>query len=415
MKRISIFLSGLIIISGLLVSCASPVGTISSSSTPDSIGTFAEATLLVQESQSRASEVLPSNTPTPGETSTTLPSASPSSTLPVSTPSQPPPTFTPTLDVNCDQALLLGEVTAAAGSQFLPGEAFHKTWRLMNIGDCIWNGEYALVFIEGESMQPQLAIESSEVVYLSTTVLPGDVVDITLKLTAPMQPGKYTGQWKLRSDKGKLFGPRDDTAHSDAAHSDAAHSADAAQRATNALWVTIEVFTPEEGFPSNMVYNFLEGFCAADWSSGKETPLCSAPGNWFETGAVYRLMSSLFEGGHAENEAVIVTIPSNGQKGMISGHYPPIEIKEGYHFESWIGCLEEALYCDVTFRLDASVNGAPPQTLGSWVQVNDGEYEQISVNLDAFAGKSVAFTLTVLNNGDSQDDKAFWLVPAIFN
>jgi len=51
--------------------------------------------------------------------------------------------------------------------------------------------------------------------------------------------------------------------------------------------------------------------------------------------------------------------------------------------------------------------------LGSWAQVYDGSYDRVDIDLSAYAGQSVRFTLTVLNNGTSQDDEAVWLAPKI--
>ena len=41
---------------------------------------------------------------------------------------------------------------------------------------------------------------------LPTTVNPGEVVDISVDMTAPMEPGEAQSNWKLRDDKGILFG-----------------------------------------------------------------------------------------------------------------------------------------------------------------------------------------------------------------
>lgn len=35
---------------------------------------------------------------------------------------------------------------------------------------------------------------------------PGEEVDISIPMTAPDVPGVYWGDWRLRDDKGELFG-----------------------------------------------------------------------------------------------------------------------------------------------------------------------------------------------------------------
>jgi len=45
---------------------------------------------------------------------------------------------------------------------------------------------------------------------LDKIVKPGAVVDVSIKLTAPEEPGVYTGEWMLETPTGKRFGLGDD-------------------------------------------------------------------------------------------------------------------------------------------------------------------------------------------------------------
>lgn len=105
----------------------------------------------------------------------------------------------PTADPSCDDADFVADVTIPDGTVLDPGETFTKTWRLRNAGSCPWTTSYAVVFSDGESMSGP-ATQA-----FSTTVNPGQTVDISINLTAPSTPGTYVGNWKLRNAGGITF------------------------------------------------------------------------------------------------------------------------------------------------------------------------------------------------------------------
>lgn len=136
---------------------------------------------------------LPTPTLTPGFTDTP-----PAPTAVVST-------FTPSATVaaaSCDRAEagIPIDVTIPDDTQFTPGTSFVKTWRLLNSGSCTWTTGYSLVFFSGEKMG------GPDVVPLNSDVAPGQVVDLSVTLTAPATPGSYQGNWMLRNPSGVLFG-----------------------------------------------------------------------------------------------------------------------------------------------------------------------------------------------------------------
>jgi hypothetical protein len=134
----------------------------------------------------------------------------------------PTPTETP-VPVCTDQAQFVRDVTVLDGTRFDPGESFTKTWRLRNSGTCNWSKEYALVHSAGYSLL------GPNVMVLPAEVEPGELIDISMNLKAPMIEGTYEGFWKLRNDEGSFFGIGD--------------SGDLA------IWVSIEVGQPEPEFP----------------------------------------------------------------------------------------------------------------------------------------------------------------------
>ena len=107
--------------------------------------------------------------------------------------------ITPTTDLSLvDRATFVKDVTVPDGTDFKPGEAFTKTWRLQNNGTSTWNTNFALVFISGDKMS------GPDRVNLTSTVTPGNQVDISVNLTAPAQPGRYRGYWKMVNTASKF-------------------------------------------------------------------------------------------------------------------------------------------------------------------------------------------------------------------
>lgn len=92
------------------------------------------------------------------------------------------------------------DVTVPDGSRYLPGENFSKTWRLVNSGSCPWTREYAIVWFSGEPMGVD------EQWYFVSDVKPGETVDVTVDMVAPMQSGDFQSNWKLMNSQGELFG-----------------------------------------------------------------------------------------------------------------------------------------------------------------------------------------------------------------
>ncbi len=135
---------------------------------------------------------------------------------------EPEVTVEPTPEiVSCtNRAEFIADVTVPDGSDFTPGQAFVKTWRLRNSGTCTWTSSYKLVFDHGDSMGGPASLS------LPGLVNPGQIVDLSVNLTAPGTVGAYTGYWLLRSNEGALFG--------------------IGANANIAFWVEIEVLEEEE-------------------------------------------------------------------------------------------------------------------------------------------------------------------------
>ncbi|MCJ7624367.1 MAG: NBR1-Ig-like domain-containing protein [Anaerolineaceae bacterium] len=346
----------------------------------------ANASVVIEEATNTPQVVtitLEANTNTPPPpTDTPLPTSTP---VPPTSTSTPTPSRTP---IPCNWVKFIKDVTIPDGTQFKGNDTFIKTWRLMNIGSCTWTPDYALIFASGDSMG------SSAVVPFNVTVRPGDVVDVSIYLTAPNEVGTYTGYWRLRSGNGVVFGLGSD--------------------AYASFWVIVEVVEPMPTINPDLPLDFYENYCAAAWSSATHSVLpCPSPEENFVNGSMHTNPMPRIELEYQDDEPALIMIPSDGSGGMISGRFPAVNIQTGDHFGALIGCLSASDDCDVMFQLNYIADGGSIQNLGSWTEVFDGSRTAINQDLSALAGKSVEFILVVLNNGSSKDDRAFWMVPRI--
>jgi len=127
-------------------------------------------------------------------------SAPPSDTpLPPATATLAPPSVTPTPACN-DLAAFVSDVSIPDNTYMSPSQAYTKTWRLKNAGTCTWTTGYALVFDSGNIMSGPTSQN------LAGNVAPGATVDLSVNLIAPGSNGTHRGNWKLRNDKGTIFG-----------------------------------------------------------------------------------------------------------------------------------------------------------------------------------------------------------------
>ncbi len=133
---------------------------------------------------------LPTNTPIPTNTFTPTPTNTPVSTA----------TKTP---IPCNLASFITDVTYPDNTHVAPKQAFAKTWRIRNIGSCSWTSSYLLIFDHQDGMGVTTGYTQP---LTSGVVNPGQMVDLTVHLTAPAAPGTYTGYWRLRDPGGVVFG-----------------------------------------------------------------------------------------------------------------------------------------------------------------------------------------------------------------
>ena len=104
--------------------------------------------------------------------------------------------------VTCtNAALFVSDVTIPDNSQVAANGDFLKTWRLKNNGTCTWDGRYHLIHAGGPTLDAVV-----RQVALPAIVAPGETVDVSVQMKAPVAPGTYQSNWLLESPQGARFG-----------------------------------------------------------------------------------------------------------------------------------------------------------------------------------------------------------------
>lgn len=130
------------------------------------------------------STALPSATPTPSEPTAKLPIVE-STSLPVCEGETK----------GTEGAHLIGE-SYVDGTVVAPGENFSKIWTLSNVGETTWTDDYQVAFLAAPQGETMGAPESRA---LGRCVLPGEEIEISIQMTAPESPGRYTVVFQLKN------------------------------------------------------------------------------------------------------------------------------------------------------------------------------------------------------------------------
>jgi hypothetical protein len=113
----------------------------------------------------------------------------------------PTETSTPVPSKFCeDRVAFVADISLPDGVLIQPGKPFQKTWRMRNTGTCTWTEDYSLAFHSGDSM----GTYASEP--LGASVPPGQEINLSIDLTAPLLHGRYKSYWMLRTSDGTHFG-----------------------------------------------------------------------------------------------------------------------------------------------------------------------------------------------------------------
>jgi len=112
------------------------------------------------------------------------------------------PSAVPTSASCIDSAMFVADLTIPDNSVVVSNTAFTKTWRLKNIGTCTWDNNYLVAYISGTTMSQQ---PGYWIVQQGQTVAPGQTVDVSVGMTAPVHSGNYASFWGLKKVDGQFM------------------------------------------------------------------------------------------------------------------------------------------------------------------------------------------------------------------
>ena len=192
---------------------------------------------------------------------------------------QPVPTANTTACTNA--ASFVADVTIPDNSQVVAGTTFVKTWRIKNNGTCTWDGRYHLVHAGGPTLGAVV-----ETLPLPATVAPGQTIDLSLTMLAPVTPGAYQSDWKVETPQGSFFGVGSSSAP---------------------LWVKIQVISGQNSTITGLVYQDTNG--NGVYNSGE--PLMANREIWLAPGTAC----------HVKTDAVAIATSGSDGRYTLSGNF----------------------------------------------------------------------------------------------
>jgi Ig-like domain-containing protein len=281
----------------------------------------------------------------------------------------------------CDSAQYISDLTVPDGAAFAPGATFTKTWRLMNSGTCTWSTSYNLVWVGGDPIGTPISVK------LPLDVPPGQMVDLSVSLTAPMSSGHYKGLWKISNTSGVQFG--------------------IGELASDAFWVDINVIEV-----SAVIYDFVANAPYAQWKSGAGVlPFPGTSGD--SRGYSYQVNNPHLEDDSFDSAPGLLTVPQNKYNGYIQATYPEFQIQSGDKLQTLVNCEFSATGCYVTFRIDYLTSTGAQKPLWSWKEAHDKRFYRANLDLNSLAGQKVRFVFMLLSTGLASGDRAIWGSPRI--
>jgi hypothetical protein len=227
---------------------------------------------------------------------------------------------------------------------------------------------------------------------LGASVAPGDETDLQIILTAPSDPGLYSGGWALQSPKGDLLGA-----------------------GSRPLRVRINVGSVPAD-PTALVLSMADQMCSARWvaaSSSRTGRLLPCPGyDRDQGGSIIRDDAPRFSTGALDDEPALILHPPYEDGGLISGTFPSYAVQAGDQFRAILGCSAGASGCTARFQLNIR-EGEQLIPIGEWFITETDPLRNLVVDLTFLAGRTVEFVLGVDADGPGAPDAAIWLQPRI--
>ena len=189
-KLITVLIAGIF----LLTACGGNAADLTPTVDPNAIQTQAVQTFSAVLTQTALAA--PSDTPVPTLTASATfePFNNSANTLPAIS----QPTIAPTK--SCYSMAYVSDVTIPDNTAVTPGQAFTKTWKVVNNGSCAWDAGFKFAFTTGDAM--------GGVTYtLPSAVAVNATVDLSIAFTAPTnKTGKIQSNWRMSTAGGQFFG-----------------------------------------------------------------------------------------------------------------------------------------------------------------------------------------------------------------
>jgi hypothetical protein len=99
--------------------------------------------------------------------------------------------------------LNLDDKNMTAPPNMAPSQQFGKSWRVRNSGTCDWQPDFRLAYSYGNRPEAQMAGTS---VPIGRVVKPGETIDLSANLIAPLAYGTFQGFWNMRDAANQPFG-----------------------------------------------------------------------------------------------------------------------------------------------------------------------------------------------------------------
>jgi hypothetical protein len=173
--------------------------------------------------------------------------------------------------------------------------------------------------------------------------------------------------------------------------------------------------------PGTLVLDFVALMCSAQWSNSALYLPCPGDENAVSAGYIGRVETPTLSSGQVVQAPALLTVPTREGTGRgIFGRYASFMVQPGDIFYATLACQQGEGACEVAFSLhyynEAGVFQTQP--LGEWTFSSaEGDPSMaatpVQVPLSALGGQTVEFVLTVREEGDSQDDRALWILPHI--
>jgi hypothetical protein len=99
----------------------------------------------------------------------------------------------------CNGLTFVSDVSIPDNTQMTPGQAFTKTWKVLNSGSCAWEAGFKFAFTTGNAL-------GGSTFTLPSAVASGAQYDISVPMTAPSTAGTYQSNWRMSTAAGQFFG-----------------------------------------------------------------------------------------------------------------------------------------------------------------------------------------------------------------